>query len=138
MKVKIDTGAEATRQELRRLMPLARFPRWVYGHGSDPDPRFSLANERTFLAGIRTSLALFAAGAALEALNLPISASLRAVAAGTFVAIGIVAAVQSWLGWATTERALRKATTLPGPSLAPLITVGVVLAIAVVAVGLLR
>ena len=33
-----------------------RWPRSVYGVGSEPDPRFSVANERTFLAGIRTSL----------------------------------------------------------------------------------
>jgi putative membrane protein len=27
-----------------------RFPEWVYGQGEEPDPRFTLANERTFLA----------------------------------------------------------------------------------------
>ena len=48
---------------------LQRFPRQVYGHGEDPDPRFSLANERTFLAWIRTTLALLAAGVALEAVE---------------------------------------------------------------------
>src|SRR5690625_7225376 len=35
--------------------------------GQDPDPRFTLANERTFLAWIRTSLALLAGGIAVEA-----------------------------------------------------------------------
>jgi len=30
--------------------------------GQEPDYRFTLANERTFLAWIRTALALFAAG----------------------------------------------------------------------------
>jgi putative membrane protein len=39
---------------------VGRFPRWVYGAGDEPDARFSLANERTFLAWIRTSLALSA------------------------------------------------------------------------------
>jgi putative membrane protein len=33
--------------------------RW-YDEGVDPDRRYSLANERTFLAWIRTSLALVA------------------------------------------------------------------------------
>lgn|GEM_PF-3938267 len=42
-----------------------RRPEWVCGVGSDPDPRFSLANERTLLAWIRTSLALSAAGLAV-------------------------------------------------------------------------
>ena len=34
-----------------------RFPKAVYGVGAEPDPRFTLANERTFLAWIRTALA---------------------------------------------------------------------------------
>ena len=34
--------------------------------GEDPDPRFTLANERTFLAWIRTSLALVAGGIGLD------------------------------------------------------------------------
>ena len=50
-----------------------RFPRRVYGVGTEPDARFSLANERTFLAWIRTALALIAAGVALEAFVLPIA-----------------------------------------------------------------
>ena len=45
-----------------------RWPRSVYGTGSEPDPRFSLANERTFLAWVRTSLALLAVAAAVDAL----------------------------------------------------------------------
>ena len=45
-----------------------RFPRSVYGEGEEPDPRFSLANERTFLAWLRTALAMYAAAFALEAL----------------------------------------------------------------------
>jgi len=36
--------------------------------GSDPDPRFSFANERTFLAWIRTALALIAGGLAITQL----------------------------------------------------------------------
>ncbi|MDQ7905703.1 DUF202 domain-containing protein [Phytohabitans sp. ZYX-F-186] len=40
-----------------------RWPSWVYRSGSEPDPRFTLANERTFLAWIRTALGLVAAAA---------------------------------------------------------------------------
>ena len=47
------------------------WPRWVYDGGTEPDPRFTLANERTFLAWIRTSIAFMAAGVALEALPVP-------------------------------------------------------------------
>ena len=39
----------------------------VLGGGTEPDPRFTLANERTFLAWIRTSLAFLAGGIAVEA-----------------------------------------------------------------------
>ena len=38
-----------------------RRPQWVYGEGEEPDPRFTLANERTFLAWVRTALAMLAA-----------------------------------------------------------------------------
>ena len=53
--------------------PEHRWPSSVYAHGSEPDPRFSLANERTFLAWIRTALALVAGAAAIDALPLPLS-----------------------------------------------------------------
>ena len=115
-----------------------RFPRWVYRDGSEPDPRFSLANERTFLAWIRTSLALFAAGVALEALSLPVNLQLRSIAAGTFVVAGLAAVARSWGGWAKTERALRKSEALPGASTSSaILTTGVLLGIILVAIGLL-
>ena len=37
--------------------PDDRWPRSVYHRGTEPDPRFSLANERTFLAWVRTAVA---------------------------------------------------------------------------------
>ena len=46
----------------RRLLP----------GGEEPDPRFSLANERTFLAWIRTAMALLAGGIAIEAFAIEI------------------------------------------------------------------
>ena len=52
-------------------MTPSRFPRRVYGVGSEPDPRFTLANERTFLAWIRTSLALLAGAAAVTSFDHP-------------------------------------------------------------------
>ena len=46
-------------------MSVQRKPASVYGQGDEPDPRFSLANERTALAWMRTALALVAAGVAI-------------------------------------------------------------------------
>lgn len=112
-----------------------RFPRWVYRDGEEPDPRFSLANERTFLAWIRTALALFAAGVALEALNLPVAARWRLAATVVFVTLGLLAAAQARLGWARAELAMRRATPLPGPSLSLVISAGVVAGVVLVMVG---
>ncbi len=116
--------------------PPTRFPRWVYGVGSEPDARFSLANERTFLAWVRTSLALLAGGVALEALDLPIEVRLRFAASLVLVTVGVVAPVAAWIGWARAERAVRQRLPLPAPSSFGLLVVGVVLAGGLVLVGM--
>ena len=113
-----------------------RFPRWVYGTGTDPDARFSLANERTFLAWIRTSLALLAGGVALEALELPVQADLRFAAALVLVSLGVLAPVLAWIGWARAERAVRTRSSLPAPSAFGLLVVGVCAAGVLVLIGL--
>jgi putative membrane protein len=114
----------------------SRFPKSVYGVGSEPDPRFSLANERTFLAWIRTSLALVAAGVALEALAVPVSPPLRFTAAVVFVLLGLVAAIRAWFGWAGSERSLRMQQALPGVGLGIVIASGITIAVVIVAIGL--
>ncbi len=119
-----------------RVADDARFPRWVYGVGDEPDARFSLANERTFLAWIRTSLALLAAGVALEALELPIEEHLRLAAALVLTGIGVLAPLLAWLGWARAERAVRRRVPLPSPTSFGLLVVGVVVAGALVLVGI--
>ncbi|MCO7218452.1 DUF202 domain-containing protein [Klenkia sp. PcliD-1-E] len=96
-----------------------------------------MANERTFLAWVRTSLALLAAGVALEALDLPIAEGLRLASALVFIALGLLAPVQAWWGWVTTERAMRTSRPLPPPRLGLPVAVGVVLAGLLVLVGLL-
>jgi len=105
----------------------ARFPRWVYGQGTEPDPRFTLANERTFLAWIRTSLALIAAGIGVHALHLQIPETLGDVAAIVLIVAGIGAAGQAFVGWARNERAMRQGRPLHGAVTASLLTVVVVL-----------
>lgn len=117
--------------------PDTRFPRSVFDVGSDPDPRFSLANERTFLAWIRTALALLAAGVGLEALDLPVSAPFRIAASAVFVTLGMLAAGQAWWGWVRTERALRRHTALPAPSVGAILTVGIAAAALLLVLGYL-
>jgi len=114
----------------------SRFPKSVYGVGEEPDPRFSLANERTFLAWIRTSLALVAVGVAIEALAVPIHAPLRFIAAILFILLGLISAGYAWLSWSRTERALRLARALPGLAIGAVLVAGLVLAVIVVVIGM--
>ncbi|WP_432496904.1 YidH family protein [Kineococcus auxinigenes] len=114
-----------------------RFPASVYRHGDEPDPRFSLANERTFLAWIRTSLALLAAGVALEGLALPLQPQLRLAASVLLVVLGLSAPLQAWFGWARDERAMRCKQPLGAPALAAPLTAGTALAGLLVLLGLL-
>lgn len=105
-----------------------RFPRSVYSVGDEPDARFTLANERTFLAWIRTALALLAGGVALDLLGLDLQSGFRLAASLTLVAAGIVLPLFGWLNWAATERALRRGDALPGSWLGAFLGVAVTLA----------
>jgi putative membrane protein len=104
-----------------------RWPGWVYDGGDEPDPRFSFANERTFLAWIRTSLALLAGGVALDALDLPIGGSTQHALALVMVVLGVLCAVASWTRWARAERAMRRGEPLPSSPFIAALTVGVML-----------
>jgi putative membrane protein len=114
-----------------------RWPAWVYGSGEEPDYRFSFANERTFLAWIRTALALLAGGVALDAINLSIPGDLKKALAALLVALGLVCALLSWLRWAHAEQAMRRHEPLPSSTLSALLTAAVVVAaVAILVVGL--
>lgn len=106
-------------------MPRSRWPHWVYGSGEEPDYRFSFANERTFLAWIRTALALIAGGVALETVQLSMPSLLQTVAGFALVGLGVVCAVAAWTRWALAERAIRHRASLPTSSVTVLVAAGV-------------
>ncbi|MEB3368227.1 YidH family protein [Saccharopolyspora mangrovi] len=116
----------------------ARWPRRLYAEGDEPDPRFTLANERTFLAWIRTALALMAGGVGVEALNAVAVEpnAIRTVLAVSLLLAGVVCSATAFTRWVATERALRRGRPLPAPRLAPALGYGLA-AIGVVACVLL-
>jgi putative membrane protein len=82
--------------------------------GRDPDPRFTLANERTFLAWNRTALALIGGGlAAGQLLNFD-SRTARLFVALPPIVLGLALALISYRRWEANERALRLDEPLPG------------------------
>ncbi|OZC59459.1 hypothetical protein CH306_02365 [Rhodococcus sp. 15-725-2-2b] len=95
-----------------------RFPRSVYSVGSEPDPRFSLANERTYLAWIRTSLALMAAGVALQVFGIGGGSAPSVVASVMLIVASIGVPLHAWWGWARTEKSMRNSEALPSPRIA--------------------
>jgi putative membrane protein len=101
-----------------------RWPGFVYAGGEEPDYRFSFANERTYLAWIRTALALLAAGVALDVVDLSIGEGLQHLAAIVLVVLGLVCAVAAWLRWALAERAMRSRRPLPSFGFSAVVTVG--------------
>lgn len=114
-----------------------RFPRSVYSVGADPDPRFSLANERTFLSWIRTSLAFVAGGVALEAINLPVQHSARITATVVFLLLALIVPVYAWIQWSLNEKALRQNKPLKAPTLGAFVAVLLFVAVAAIAIGLI-
>jgi putative membrane protein len=90
-----------------------RWPGWVFGEGAEPDPRFSFANERTLLAGLRTSLALISGGVAVNVVSVPIASWGQHVLTVELLALGGVFSLGSWVRWARAERAMRRGLPLP-------------------------
>jgi putative membrane protein len=93
-----------------------RKPASVYGHGEEPDPRFSLANERTALAWMRTALALVVGGVAFISVSslATVPRWTTLIGAGSCLGGGLLA-WRAVAGWARVERALRMRKALPSP-----------------------
>ncbi|MFC9761843.1 YidH family protein [Rhodococcus jostii] len=115
-----------------------RQPRWIYDQGTEPDYRFSLANERTFLAWIRTALGLVVAGVAVHAVGGASNTTLTNLGAAALVTLGMVCAPAAWLRWARAERAIRKQVPLPALGATGILVTSVILGVALVLVPAVR
>ncbi|AXJ11334.1 YidH family protein [Arthrobacter sp. PM3] len=106
--------------------------------GTTPDYRFSLANERTFLAWIRTSLALIAGALAIDQLAPEIApAPVRIVLCVILAFLGAGLAVLSYHRWGLMEAAMRNNRELPFSGVMLVMTIGVAAAALVFAVLIL-
>src|SRR5580698_9795880 len=82
---------------------------------TEPDPRFTMANERTFLAWSRTALALVAAGLGIVQLLPPFPGVPfgRRVLGIPLIILGAVIAVAAYAEMMRSQRALRRNRPLP-------------------------
>lgn len=97
--------------------------------GEDPDYRFSFANERTYLAWIRTSLAI-TAGCVLLSETMARTSALMHYAIVALAVLGAVLSGTAYMQWLRCEIAMRLRLPLPhNPALL------LVLALALVAAG---
>lgn len=81
--------------------------------GREPDPRFSLANERTFLAWVRTMLAVLAGAVALDSLEIPSSNLARHVLVVALLFFAGGTTLAAYRRWQRVEDAMRHGVPLP-------------------------
>jgi len=102
----------------------------------EPDYRFTLANERTFLAWQRTALGLLAAAVALVQLvpELTIPGARRALGV-LLAALAILTSGMGLLRWQQADRAMRRGLPLPRQPSPGYLALGLLL-VGVIALGL--
>lgn len=110
-------------------------PKWRQS-GEEPDYRFTLANERTFLAWVRTALAILAGGVLLEqfATTLEPRALIVALALGLAVVSSILCTV-AYVRWKANEIAMRHARPLPATIVIPMLAAAGAIVSGVIAVA---
>lgn len=103
--------------------------------GTDPDYRFTLANERTFLAWLRTGLALLAGAVALASLVHDFGPRpFRIAITAMLLMLSLTVTVGAYVRWDRTERALREQRPLPQDPLPRIIVSGVAIIVVAAAV----
>jgi putative membrane protein len=99
-----------------------RRPQWQ-DEGEDPDYRFTLANERTYLAWIRTALSLLAGAVAVVQLLPPFRIAGARTVLGILLAIlGVATTIFAYIRWEANERAMRTSRRLTYSIILPLLS----------------
>ncbi|MET8686400.1 DUF202 domain-containing protein [Streptomyces sp. NPDC004732] len=107
-------------------------PERIRDDGDTPDYRFSLANERTFLAWLRTALALIGGGFAVDQFLPDLRWGWRIGLALALLAAGVLCSLRAVNHWVRCERAMRRGEDLPTSRFPTVLS----LAVAVVAVAM--
>ncbi|WP_040750029.1 YidH family protein [Nocardia transvalensis] len=96
----------------------------------DEDPgidyRFTLANERTFLAWIRTALGLLAGGVAVHTLVQPFHhAGLRRALALSCIVLAVTVSIGAYTHWRDVQRRMERGAPLANSVMVPLLAAGI-------------
>ncbi|MBB5936343.1 YidH family protein [Streptomyces zagrosensis] len=106
-------GWRGWREAVREGVRLWFAPARLRAEGETPDYRFSLANERTFLAWLRTALALIGGGFAVDQFLPDQDRPLRTLLAVALLIGGALCALRAVNHWLRCERAMRRGEDLP-------------------------
>ncbi|WP_235033924.1 YidH family protein [Pantoea sp. 18069] len=108
-------------------------PAWQL-QGKEPDYRFSLANERTFLAWVRTALALLAGAVLLDQVSVKFPGHVYVSYLAIFSSVAAAAMfLLAFLRWKSNEIAMRHDRPLPACWFISCIAVGFMIAAITVA-----
>ncbi|WP_024799635.1 YidH family protein [Nocardia sp. BMG51109] len=106
---------------------------------SEPDYRFTLANERTYLAWIRTALGLLAGGVAVHTLAQSFHhAALRRALALSCIVLAVMICVGAYTHWRDVQRRMRRGEPLAHSVMVPLLAAGIAVISVLAAVAVLR
>ena len=122
--------ARAEKPTRRRVVPTRQTLAQGFGTdprrvGSEPDYRFTLANERTYLAWIRTALALAPLG--LGALPGLYAVHGRELVGVLCLGLTFIPAATAYRRWSANERSIRLERPLPPSILPQVMTIGTAL-----------
>jgi putative membrane protein len=99
----------------------------AFGADTNLDPRFTFANERTFLAWTRTSLALIGAGLAVaQFLKLGVRVAPLLTGIG-LIALGAATSLTSYRQWQRNQRALQQRQPVPPCIMPHILAIGAAL-----------